>query len=109
MKMKVLAGFLVVLSLFSGIAWAEKKKEAPVDAQKQALVQQVKQNLAALSYQEATAAVLGAQYQKELNNLQQMQAVFCDNHKLDVAKFRQGKYRFDEKEGKFVEQEPANP
>lgn len=98
--------FLVTchLLLVTPFTWA-KEKEAKADPQKQAFVQQVKQNLSALNFQEVTAAVLGGQYQKELNNLQQMQAIFCDTYKLEVAKFRQGKYRFDEAEGKFSEVE----
>lgn len=90
---------------------APKRAEAPApdDAQQQAFIQQVRQNIAALNFQEVTASVLGAQYQKEVNNLQQMQAVFCDTYHLDVTKFRQRKYRFNEHDGTFAESDPAKP
>ena len=93
-------------------AWAEEKKvktemaaPGPTEEQHKAFIQQVKSNAAAVNLQEVTVQVLGMQYQKEVNNLQQMQAIFCDTYKLDVNKFRQGRYRFDEKTGKFNEVE----
>ena len=113
--------FLAGMGLLMGSAvgvkvWAEEKKTvappaaaAPTEEQRKAFVQQVKSNAAALNLQEVTVQVLGMQYQKELNSLQQMQAVFCDTYKLDVNKFRQGRYRFDEKTGKFNEVEPKAP
>lgn len=108
--------FIVFLSLVAchfSPAFAKDEKAAEVKAapaagteeqQKKAFLEQVKANIAALNLQGVTVQVLGMQFQKEQNNLQQMQAVFCDSYKLDVTKFRQGLYRFDEKEGKFVEQ-----
>lgn len=111
--------FLAACGLLAGMAggvslWAaeEKKAAAPpaqTEEQRKAFVQQVKSNAAALNLQEVTVQVLGMQYQKELANLQQMQAIFCDTYKLDVTKFRQGRYRFDEKTGKFSEVEPKAP
>ena len=107
--------FLMGVGLFTanGVGmkvWAEEKKAAapaaPAEEQRKAFIQQVKSNAAAMNLQEVTVQVLGMQYQKELASLQQMQAVFCDSCKLDVNKFRQGKYRFDEKTGKFSEVEP---
>ena len=105
--------FLMGVGLFmgSGIGvkvWAEEKKAeaAPTEEQRKAFIQQVKSNAAAMNLQEVTVQILGMQYQKELASLQQMQAVFCDSYKLDVNKFRQGRYRFDEKTGKFSEVEP---
>ncbi len=107
---------LFVGSLVGVNVWAaEEKKPAapaaatPTEEQRKAFIQQVKANAAGMNLQEVTVQVLGMQYQKELNNLQQMQAVFCDSYKLDVNKFRQGRYRFDEKTGKFNEVEPKAP
>lgn len=111
--------FWIVLTLWSAGAltlnspvWAaEKAKDKPAaeaaDPQREQFLTQVRQNIGALNLQEVTVQILAAQYQKELNNLQQMQAVFCDTYKLDVTKFRQRGYRFDEKQAKFVEQEVA--
>ncbi len=98
--------------------WAqdEKKDKAKVEApavlteeQRKTFIQQVKANVAAVNLQEVTVQVLGMEYQKELSKMQQMQAVFCDTYKLDVDKVRQGRYRFDEKTGKFNEVEPKAP
>ena len=88
---------------------AEKAKEAPKAAPTTTSVDQVKQRIQSLMVQEMTVRVLGMQYQKELGNLQQMQAVFCDTYKLDVARFREGRYRYNDKEDKFIEQAPAKP
>ena len=107
--------FLTAVGLFMaspvGIkVWAEDKKaavpSAPTEEQR---LQQVKANVAALNLQEVTVQVLGMEYQKELASMQQMQAVFCDTYKLDLNKFRQRKYRFDEKTGTFIEVEPKTP
>ncbi len=105
----LLAGMSGGVSL---LAAEEKKAAAPpaqTEEQRKAFIQQVKSNAAAMNLEEVTVQVLGMQYQKELANLQQMQAVFCDSYKLDVTKFRQGRYRFDEKTGKFNEIEPKAP
>ena len=121
--MRVSKGVAAVVVVFfqwamiSAVVAAEEKKTEPKPAaaagleeqQKKAFLEQVKSNLAALNLQGVTAQVLGMEYQKELNNLQQMQAVFWDSYKLDVTKVRQGLYRFDEKEGKFVEEKPTRP
>jgi len=90
-----------------GKAGAEAK--ATLDPQREAFLTQARQHIGALNLQEVTVQILGAQYQKELNNLQQMQAVFCDTYQLDVTKFRQGRYQFDDSQAKFVEREPAKP
>lgn len=117
--MKKSAIFLIVMTAalgWSPAVYAEKgKKSEPekVDAKaddkaKDAYLTQLRQNIGALNLQEVTVSVLAAQYQKELNVFQQMQALFCDTYKLDVTKFRQKGYRFDEKTTKFVEQEPPS-
>lgn len=107
-----------LVTLFAPPVWAaepakEKAKPPPAaeaqDQPREQFLAQARRNIGALNFQEVTVQILAAQYQKELNNLQQMQAVFCDTYKLDVTKFRQGRYRFDEKQAKFVEQEPARP
>ncbi len=84
---------------------AASKKETD----KQALIQQVRQDVGNLNMQQITVQVLGMQYQKELNTLQQLQQQFCKAYKLDLNKFQQGMYVFNEQEAKFVEQQPPAP
>ena len=120
---KSISAAFFMISLVGGVligpCWAAKETEkakvseskgvsqTQEDEQKKAFVDQVKANIAALNLQGVTVQVLGMQYQKEQSSLQQMQAVFSDTYKLDVGKFREGLYRFDEKEGKFVEQKAS--
>lgn len=60
-------------------------------------------NIIALRNKEARAAVLQQLLNEELNSLNQMQAVFCDQYKLNPDKFRAGEYVYNEKEGKLIE------
>ena len=63
-------------------------------------------NINALRNQELKVAVLQQIFNEEMAKLMQMQAVFCDQYKLDLHKFRSGLYQYDEREGKFVERKP---
>lgn len=110
----ILVGSVTVTAGAEQPAAKSADKPAPAvsaaDGLAPAPITQMKQEMGALNLQGVTVQVLAMQYQKEMNNLQQMQTVFCEAHKLDVAKFRQGKYRYNEKEGQFVEQEtPSQP
>lgn len=69
------------------------------DAEKTMLINniQIMQNL------EARVAVLQQLLNREVGDLRQMQAVFCDQYKLDIEKWRRGAYRYDDKQAKFVE------
>lgn len=53
--------------------------------------------------QELRVAVLQQLLNEEVLRLRNSQALFCDRYKLDVDKFRSGLYRYDEKQGKFIE------
>lgn len=66
-------------------------------------------NIVALRNEEARVVVLQQLLNEEIARLRQMQAVFCDQYKLDPEKFRNGLYRYDEKAGKFIEEEVAKP
>ncbi len=65
-------------------------------------------NLNNLRNQELRVAVLQQLLNEAFVQLRNLQAVFCDTYKLDVEKFRQGLYRYDEKEAKFVEIKPES-
>jgi hypothetical protein len=65
-------------------------------------------NLNNLRNQELRVAVLQQLLGEEINKLRNVQALFCDQYKLDVDKFRQGLYRYDEQKARFVEINPAD-
>jgi flagellar biosynthesis protein FliP len=60
-------------------------------------------NINNMRNQELRVAVLQQLLNEEIAKLRNIQAVFCDQYQLDIEKFRKGLYRYDEKEGKFVE------
>jgi len=80
----------------------------PVFAQAKDPVQQEKDatiaNIIALRNEEARVVVLQQLLNEEFAQLKQMQAVFCDQYNLDPEKFRNNLYRYDDKNGKFVEE-----
>ena len=59
-------------------------------------------NINNLNNQQLRVAVLQQLLNEEVGKLRNIQAVFCDAYKLDIEKFRQGLYRYDEMQGKFV-------
>jgi len=59
-------------------------------------------NINNLRNQELRVAILQQLLNEEVAKLRNIQAVFCDAYKLDVDKFRQGLYRYDERQGKFI-------
>ena len=67
-------------------------------------------NINNLNNQQLRVAVLQQLLNEEIAKLRNTQAVFCDAYKLDIEKFRQGLYRYDEKQGKFIliESKPAS-
>jgi len=84
----------------------EDKKEAGLSAREtkaQAEKNVQIANINALRNQELRVGVLQQVLNEEGAKLMQMQAVFCDQYKLDVDKFRAGKYQYDTKTGKFAE------
>lgn len=72
---------------------------AQAEAEKKLLIS----NIQAMQNQEARVAVLQQLLSREIGDLRQVQAVFCDQYKLEVEKWRGGLYRYDDKQGKFVE------
>ena len=112
---KKLVAALIVAGMMLAVASAEaqekeKAKAAPaVERQSQQATAAAQErellmnNLGALQNQEARVMVLQQLLARELGDLRQMQAVFCDQYKLDPEKFRQGGYIYDDKERKFVE------
>ncbi|MCX5703527.1 MAG: hypothetical protein NT066_03445 [Candidatus Omnitrophica bacterium] len=60
-----------------------------------------------LRNQDLRVGVLGQLLNEEIAKLRDVQTAFCGKYKLDVEKFRQGLYRYDEQQGKFVEVAPA--
>ncbi len=65
--------------------------------------QQVVNDLAVMQNVELRVIVLQQVLNREVAELRQVQAVFCDAYKLDVEKWRKGLYRYDEKQSKFIE------
>ena len=109
MKQRFFLGVIVAALLFATPVLAkdnkkEQAKEAaqgPVEAarqEKEALIA----NINNMRNQELRVAVMQQILNEEVAKLRNIQAVFCDAYKLDVDKFRQGLYRYDEKTGKFV-------
>ncbi|MFH0855802.1 MAG: hypothetical protein V1869_04775 [Candidatus Omnitrophota bacterium] len=65
-------------------------------------------NINGLRNQDLRVAILQQILNEEVAKLRNLEAVFADQYKLDVEKFRKGLYRYDDKLGKIVEQ-PAKP
>jgi hypothetical protein len=67
-------------------------------------------NINNLNNQQLRVAVLQQLLNEEVAKLRNTQAVFCDQYKLDIEKFRMGQYRYDDAKGKFVlmESKPAS-
>lgn len=61
-------------------------------------------NINGLRNQEVKVAILQQVLTEELAKLRNLEAVFADQYKLDVEKFRKGGYRYDDKSGKIIEQ-----
>ena len=114
--------FLAATLLISGIALAKDEKKnlkqpvlAPIQLQVPASVAtpQEKEALVAninnMRNQELRVAVLGQILNEEVAKMRDVQASFCSKYKLNVEKFRQGLYRYDDKQGKFVEAEAPKP
>ena len=64
-------------------------------------------NINNMRNQELKVAVLQQVLTEAVGQLRQVQAVFCDQYKLDPEKWRKGEYRYDEKLGKFIEIKPS--
>jgi len=80
-----------------------QQKKADPQQEKQILVN----NFSALQNQEARVLVLQQLLNREISELRQMQAIFCDQYNLSVEKWRAGGYQYDMKEGKFIEKPQA--
>jgi len=61
-------------------------------------------NINGLRNQELRVTILQQVLSEEVAKLRNIEAVFADQYKLDVEKFRKGFYRYDDKLGKIVEQ-----
>ncbi len=87
---------------------AKAKKETAKPSQKTSAeaARQGKEALIAgvnnMRNQEIRVAVLQQLLNEEIAKLRNIQEAFCKQFKLDVEKFRQGLYRYDEQQGKFV-------
>lgn len=82
---------------------AEAVAEKPVLSPEDQAKKQVINDLGVMQNQEVRVIVLQQVLSREVAELRQSQAVFCDAYKLDVEKWRKGLYRYDEKQAKFVE------
>lgn len=113
---------LVVVLLTFGIALAKEKKknlkqqaQAPaaqvIKASPSITTPEAKADLVAnitdMRNQELRVAVLGQLLNEEIAKLRNVQTTFCNKYKLDIEKFRQGLYRYDEQQAKFVETPPV--
>lgn len=112
MKYRVLIGLLVLVLCGSSLVLAKDKKEsesvAPLQASAQAeMAKRQKEILIAdinnMRNQELRVAILQQLINEEIAKLRNVQAVFCDQYKLDIDKFRKGLYQYDDKQGKFIE------
>ena len=114
LKRMVMAAVILCVSASVCLAKDEKGKQPPAkpgapgqpavissQEQKDLLVANVNN----MRNQELRVGILQQLLNEEIAKLRNLQAVFCDQYKLDVEKFRKGQYRFDEPTGKFVETE----
>ena len=118
MKQKFFLSLVVVALLCAAPALAKDnkgKKEAkqpapaPVETARQEKELLIA-NINNMRNQELRVAVLQQLLNEEIAKLRNVQAVFCDQYKLDIEKFRRGLYRYDDGQGKFVlmESKPAS-
>lgn len=63
-------------------------------------------NINGMRNQELRVTILQQILSEEISRLRNLEAVFADQYKLDLEKFRKGSYKFDDKSGKIVEQKP---
>ena len=115
MKYRILVVLATVL-FCSNLALAKGEKKPAANQQSLAAMQssqmtQANQekdiliaNINNMRNQEIRATVLQQLLNEEIAKLRNLQALFCDRYQLNVDKFRQGLYRYDEQQGKFVEQ-----
>ncbi|MDD4980992.1 MAG: hypothetical protein PHC54_07030 [Candidatus Omnitrophica bacterium] len=109
MRRRILLALIVALLCVQVPLLAKDKKGAtqkgqaavmnPAQQQKEALIG----NINAMRNQELRVAVLQQLFNEEVEKLKNFQTAFCNEYKLDLDKFRKGLYRYDEKQGKFVE------
>lgn len=98
--------FSATIILATGSAYAKKqepkkntaKESGQINSDQGAIIS----NITALRNQETRVAVLQQFLGEESNKLLQMQAVFCDQYKLNIEKFRAGKYQYSTEERKFT-------
>jgi len=112
-KAVVAAAVMVAVVMMVMVNFAQAKDEkgkTEVAAQAQQMQSPAEQakamlvgNLQAMQSQEVRLMVLQQLLAREAGDLRQMQAVFCDQYKLDVEKWRKGLYRYNDKEAKFTE------
>ena len=113
---------LTAVLLFSSIVLAKDEKKNPkqaTPAQAQAAAtgaitttqerEVLITDITNLRNQDLRVAVLDQLLNEEIAKLRDVQTAFCSKYKLDVEKFRQGLYRYDDKQGKFIEITPAPP
>jgi hypothetical protein len=87
---------------------AESKMPAPAVGQTAAQEKEaLMANINSLRNADLRVAILQQLLNEEIGKRRNLEAVFCDQYKLDIDKFRKGLYSYDEKEGKFVEQNVA--
>lgn len=113
---KIILAILIALFLGTNLLLAAdttkkaEKKTAPlvakIDKEKQAKDELVA-DVNGLRIQEARVAVLLQLFNEEAAKLRSSQEDFCKKYKLDVEKFRQGLYRYDDAQNKFVERAPV--
>jgi len=105
MRRKMVVIMLILAACWIGRAAAAAEKSQPsvepklTEQEKNLLVS----NINAMRNQEMRVMVLQQLLNEEYAKLVQMQAVFCDQYKLNPEKFRTGKYTFDDKTGEFIE------
>lgn len=86
---------------------AEVENQAPaVDKEKQEKDMLIA-NINNLRNQELRVTILQQILNEEIAKWRNSEAVFADQYKLDLEKFRKGAYKFDDKSGKIVEQKPS--
>ena len=117
MKQRIFLSLVVAALLCASPALAKDKgkKEAKQPVQAPTPVESARQekelliaNINNLNNQQLRVAVLQQLLNEELAKLRNVQAVFCDQYKLDIEKFRMGLYRYDDGQGKFVLMDKGN-
>lgn len=102
-------GFVLSFSVALISQEAEISQDKVLDGssdKKQEVRRELEEKYQGLESKHMVVMVLAQQYNKELAELRSLEVDFADTYNLDVTKWRENLYIWDEEKGSFIEREP---